>query len=65
MARTKKLKSASAELAKDRRGARRTAAFAAGASPSMWMSGGGRAWTQPNGKAVASRTACRRPVSAD
>lgn len=50
-------------LTKDRRGARRAAAFASGATPTMWM--GGRAWTQENGRAVASRRACRGRISAD
>lgn len=56
---------AAAELAKDRRGARRSAAFAAGATPSMWMNGGGRAWVQRNGKALAARQACRGHFTAD
>ena len=42
-------------------GSERAAFFAAGGTPVAWN--GGRMWTAQNGRAKASRDACRGPVS--
>jgi hypothetical protein len=40
-------------------GRERDTHFAAGGSVIGWRNGGRRVWTQKNGKAVASKNACR------
>ena len=42
-------------------GSERAAFFAAGGTPVAWN--GGRMWTAQNGRAKASRDACRGPVT--
>lgn len=41
----------------------RDAFFKAGGSPQSWM--GGRMWTDQNGRAVHSKTVCRKKVTPD